>query len=256
MESTTSNSTFKFKFSFGDQDEKASYGHLQEFLASKNIVVVNVTEGQGLLDALLFREEIWTLKKDLTNPVAGKRQLKFIVRGRSDFVRLKYNNGIIGKSNIRYFIEVKKEAILEPELREAFIQLLGGNVANSFHSPPIFLTNLQRSHYVLFITLNQNPEEEESLYHLNIWKFPSFHQAIEYLEASTSTMCSCTASFLVKNTPLPTPPRKHRKDESQNDSDSDDGFADSKVDITFVGDDDVDEFTENFESKVQVSDNA
>jgi hypothetical protein len=250
MESTTSVSPLDFKFTFGDQDEKSSYAPLQEFLASKNIIVANVTEGQDLLDALLFREEIWTLKKDLTNPVAGKRQLKYIVRGRTDFVRLKYDNGIIGKSNIRYFIEVKKGEIGEPELREAFIQLIGGNVANSWHSPPVFLTNLQMSHYVLFITFNQDPDEGESFYQLNILKFPSFHQAIEYSEASTPTMRSCTASFLVKNTPLWTPPKNRRnEDESEYDVDSD-RSAGSKVELVDV------EFTENFESKVKLGDNV
>jgi ADP-heptose:LPS heptosyltransferase len=59
---------------------------LTKMLNEKGIHVVNVTEGQGLLGGLLFREEIWTLKKDLTNPVAGKRLLKFVVQGRTDFL--------------------------------------------------------------------------------------------------------------------------------------------------------------------------
>lgn len=234
---------FTFSYAFGEEDESASYAPLQKFLIENAIHVENVTNGKGLIDALLFREEIWTLKKNIFEKTNEPRLLKFILQGRTDFVRLFIPNGIIDKRNIRYFIEIKKEPIEEPELREAFYQLLGGNIANSYHSPPVFLTNLQRSHYVMFITLENN-QNEISRFQLNIFKFPSFNAAVNYLEFSTQKMFSCTYDFLRKPTPLSTPPKKKKDDDSQGDSEKD---MESKVTLTFVGDND--------DSKDDIADN-
>jgi hypothetical protein len=242
LRESTPDQTFNFEFHFHDQDEKASYDPLQEFLKSKSIFVVNVTTGEGMLGGLVFREEIWTLKQTFQK----QRVFKYIVSGRTDFVRLKGNNNIIGRSNIQYYIEVKKEKIAEADFREAFVQLIGANAANSFHSPPVFLTNLNLDHYVLFITF----DEDQGNYYLNNWQFRSFNDAIQYLEASTSTMRSCTAHFLVKNTPFSTPPK--RRDYRSDDEDESEEEGDSKVQIQLVDVDDATEFAEYFESKLQV----
>lgn len=250
----SANRALNFRYSFGrDDDEKKSYAPLQKHLTENNIFVVNVSSGQGLLDGNLFHEELWTLKKD---PFAGPRQLRFIVRGRTDFVRIEQNNGNLSRINQRYLVEVKKGDIGEPALREAFVQLIGANTANTHHSPPVFLTNLQRSHYVLFITLESRTGETVPCYHLNIHQYSNFSEALSFVEDSTLRMRSCTADFLRKNTPLSTPPKKHRHDDGSqiDDDDDDDGhdFTGTNVDIQSFGEDEENEFREDFQSKLGV----
>jgi hypothetical protein len=225
---------FTFQFKFGDKLEKDSYELLENHLKSKGIHVENVSDGEGLIGRILFNEEIWTLKKNIFEKTKEPRLLKFIIRGRTDFVRLFEPNGIIDKRNIRYFIEVKKGPIEEAELREAFYQLLGGNIANSYHSPPVFLTNLQGGYFVMFITLENN-QNEVSRYHLNIFNFLSFDDAVNYLESSTHIMSSCTYDFLRKPTPVSTPFKIKKEDDS--DENEDEKYTESKVTLICVDDD-------------------
>ena len=243
MSYLSANPALKFQYSFRS-DEKDSYAPLQEHLSKNNIFVVNISSGQGLLDGNLFHEEIWSLKKD---PFAGPRQLRFLVRGRTDFVRIDQNNGNLSRINMRYLVEVKKGDIDEPALREAFIQLIGANTANTHHSPPVFLTNLQRTHYVLFITLESKTGETVPCYHLNISQFSTFYEALSFVEDSTFRMRSCTADFLRKNTPLSTPPKNHRQDD-----DDEHEFTGTNVDIQSFGEDEENEFSEDFQSKLGV----
>ena len=65
----------------------------------------------------------------------------------------------MGKSNNRYFIEIKRveDFLEEDSLGEAVLQLIGGNAFNSFYSPPVLLTNLDMQHFVLFIILDWDP---------------------------------------------------------------------------------------------------
>lgn len=117
----------------------------------------------------------------------------------------------VTRTNNQYFIEIKKGSIGETELKEAFYQLLGGNVGNPYRSPPVLITNLAFSHYILFISLIEN--ENLPFYQLNIFQFPSFGQAIKYLEDETKTIKSCTRDFLRKPTPLTSPLKKQMDDE-------------------------------------------
>lgn len=246
----SANRALDFRYFFrSDDDEKDSYAPLQKHLTENNIFVVNVSSGQGLLDGSLFHEEIWTLKKD---PFAAPRQLRFIVRGLTDFVRIEQNNDNLSRINQRYLVEVKKGDIGEPALREAFIQLIGANTANTHHSPPVFLTNLQRSHYVLFITLESKTEETVPCYHLNIHQYPTFSEALSFIEDSTLRMRSCTADFLRKNTPPSTSLKKDDDGSQIDDVDDRHDFTGTNVDIQSFGEDEENEFREDFQSKLGV----
>ena len=225
------NLDLNFSFSWKGEVEEASYKPLQEFLESRNIVVKNISNGQGLIDGLLFHQEIWTLKKNILQTSgdwkSDTRVLKYILRGRTDFVRLNQRRFEVTKRNIQYYIEIKRGGIAEVELKEAFYQLLGGNAANPYRSPPVFLTNLSTDHFVLFITQCANPDVA-LLYELQIFKFPTFSSAMNYLEGTTCELESCTKDFLRR----PTPCSSLKKD--QDGDDNDDDLKDSKVSIEEV----------------------
>jgi hypothetical protein len=213
---------WNFNFNFRDKKEEDSYGPLQLFLTENNLHVKNVTSGEGLIDGLLFEQELWTLKKNLMAKSCDLGPLeqcicKFIVRGRTDFVRLQIPQRGITRINNQYFIEIKKGTIGESELKEAFYQLIGGNAANPYRSPPVFITNLNSSHYILFISFIGESSPD---YQLNIFQFVSFGQALNYLEDETREVKSWTRDFLRRPTPLSSPVQKQMEDEDLDDFDS------------------------------------
>jgi hypothetical protein len=205
-----------YVYDFTGKDENDCYNDLLAFLRSKNIYVENVTNGVGLIDGILFCQELWTLKKNIrlrSNELGPLEQClhKFTIRGRTDFVRLNSPEQGVTRINNQYFIEIKKGLINEVGLKEAFYQLLGGNAGNQYRSPPVLITNLACSHYILFISLIDI--ENLPSYRLNIFKFPSFGQAINYLEDETKAINSCTRDFLRRPTPLSSPLKRQRDDE-------------------------------------------
>ena len=185
-------------------------------------ILLSTPNGQDLIDGFLFRPEIWTLKKNIFQRSGGLRSeecfYKYVIRGRTDFVRLNQRRVGITKRNIQYYIEIKSGLIAEEELKEAFYQLLGGNAASYYRSPPVFLTNLSKSHFVLFITQCANPEV---LYELQIFQFPTFGSAMNYLEGTTSELKCCTIDFLRRPTLL-SPPKKDQDGDDDNDDDRED----------------------------------
>lgn len=207
---------FKYTWSSGEK-EIASYIPLQDHLTNKLISASIVSEGQDLPDKLLFREELWTLKKNVSLRSIDLRKsgeesvFRYIVLGRTDLVRTNLASNPLGKRNNRYFIEIRKGAIAEEALREAVIQLIGGNASNTFHSPPVVLTNLNDLHYVLYITLMGDPTVD-LVFDLNVVKMPSFGTALAVVETQTSEMKSVTMHLGRKPTPPSTPPTKARVD--------------------------------------------
>eukprot|EP01038_Epipyxis_sp_PR26KG_P017097 gene17097-23525_t len=90
---------FDFTFSWGGaQLESASYEPLQKHL-------MIVSEGQGLPDGILYREELWTLKKNTSLRSVELRKsgeepiFKYILYGRTDLVTKKMPDMPLGKSN-------------------------------------------------------------------------------------------------------------------------------------------------------------
>lgn len=205
---------FTYRWQNG-QEEGASYQPLQKHLTDHGIETVIVSEGQGLPDQLLYHEELWTLKKSTALRSADLRKtgeepiFKYILKGRTDLVRKRYQDDPLGKSNNRYFIEIKRveDFVEENSLRECVLQLIGGNASNCFHSPPVLLTNLARMHYVLFITLVGEPAVELK-FKLNVLKMPSFGVALAFVEDSTAIMKSVTRHLGRRPTPQSSPPKE------------------------------------------------
>ena len=239
MEPRPANSdTFEYNFLWEEgQPESDSYEKLMTHLCDKKLDIVCVANGQGLPDGLLYYEEIWSLKKNTTLSSEDMRKtgnapvFKYTLRGRTDLVRIKYRDEPLGKSNNQYFIEIKRAAdfALEDSLREAFLQLVGGNASNSFHSPPVLLTNLAMTHYVLFVTLVGDPTICLK-YELHVLKMPTFGVAVAFLEERTAEMNSVTLHFGRR----PTPPSSPQKNDLVSDSSLDvDDIADrfNNVDV-------------------------
>ena len=194
------------------QPESSSYNSLVGHLTKCGIFVVCVDSGQGLPDGLLYYEEIWTLKKNISlrseelRKIGEQSVFKYTICGRTDLVIVRYKDDALGKSNNRYFVEIKRPEDFNEEgsLREAALQLIGGNIANSFHSPPVVLTDLAKEHFVLFVKLDGDPMVELK-FQLKILKMPNFGTAIAYVEKETTTFKSVTLHFGRKPTP-PTSP--------------------------------------------------
>lgn len=211
LRSTELDFTFQW---WDEQMESDSYEPLQKHLLTCGIDTVKIGEGQGLPDGVLYHEELWTLKKNVSlrseelRKTGDEPVFKYILHGRTDLVRTKCSEESLGKSNNRYFIEIKrvKDFVEEDSLREAVLQLIGGNVSNSFHSPPVLLTNLAKMHYVLYITLVGDPNLELR-FKLNVIRMPSFGAAIAFLEERTAEMKSVTLHLGRKPTPPSSPPK-------------------------------------------------
>lgn len=213
-----------FTFHWGGQQESASYAPLLKHLSDHGICAVSIADGQGLPDGLLYHEELWTLKRNTTLRSEDLRKtgeepiFKYILQGRTDLVRKKHSEDPLGKSNNRYFIEVKRveDFVEEDSLREAVLQLIGGNACNSFHSPPVLLTNLAKKHYVLFISLVGDPTLELK-FKLNVVQMPTFGVALAFVEELTADMKSVTLHLGRKPTPVSSPPKAKDASEPKED---------------------------------------
>jgi hypothetical protein len=173
-----------------------------------------IGEGDALPDGLLYYERLWTLKRnillrsaDLTKTGEGSI-FKYTLQGRTDLVIKKYMDQPLGKFNNRYFVEIEREEdfVEEESLREAVLQLIGGNACNSFHSPPVLLTDLAKMHYVLYISLLGDPTVELR-FKLNVVRMPSFGVALAFVEERTAEMKSVTL-HLAGKPPPPSSPRE------------------------------------------------
>jgi hypothetical protein len=204
---------FNFSFDWKQQDEAASYYEpLLKHLSDNGIFAQRVDAGQGLPDGLLYREELFTLKKNTSLRSCDLRKsgeepvFRYILAGRTDLVAKFNQDEPLGKFNNEYFIEVKRvsDFVEEDALREATLQLIGGNASNSFHSPPALLTNLNKMHYVLFISLEGDPTVELH-FKLNVIHLTTFGDALDYVEKLTTRKKSCTLHLARRPTPDTSP---------------------------------------------------
>lgn len=191
-----SSAELDFTFSWEGRPESAAYEPLLRHLLDHGICAVNI----GFHDAPLYREEIWTFRKSPEDLRRASQEslLRFIIQGRTDLVRKRFGSKPLGKSNNRYFIALKRVGSVEESLREAVLQLIGGNASNCFHSPPVLLTDLVNIHFVLFISLVDDPTTVALESKLNVVKMPSFGVALAFVEAATVEMKS-----VAKHTPSP-----------------------------------------------------
>jgi hypothetical protein len=211
---------FTFRWVVGSKESDA-YPPLQNYLESIGILTRNVSSGKHLPQGCLYYKQLWTLRDNISSSSAenGKvLMLKYNLSGRTDFVRIKNKDLELGESNIRYFIEVKPVGFtLEEALRECVLQLIGGNASNSFHSPPVLLTNLNGLHFVLFITQVGDPREALA-YKLNVLKMRSLSTALGWVEKRTSTMRSETLHLGRKPTPSSSPIKFGKTDDNEDET--------------------------------------
>jgi hypothetical protein len=232
-----------YTFRWEGQLESASYEPLLKHLLDHGICAVKIGEGQGLPDALLYHEELWTLKRNTSLRSEDLRKkgeepiFKYILQGRTDLVRKKDGADPLGKSNNRYFIEIKRveDFVEEDSLRESVLQLIGGNASNSFHSPPVLLTNLAKMHYVLYISLVGDPTVELR-FKLNVVRMPSFGVALAFVEELTAEMKSVTLHLGRKPTPPPSPPKAKNASEPKDDEDIAERFGNASLEEAVTDD--------------------
>ena len=230
-----------YTFRWEGQLESASYEPLLKHLLDHGICAVKIGEGQGLPDALLYHEELWTLKRNTSLCSEDLRKtgeepiFKYILQGRTDLVRKKDGADPLGKSNNRYFIEIKRveDFVEEDSLREAVLQLIGGNASNSFHSPPVLLTNLAKMHYILYITRVGDPTVKLT-FKLNVVKMPSFGVALAFVEERTAEMRSVTLHLGRRPTPPSSPPKVDNASEPSNDEDVGERFGNVSLDEAVI----------------------
>jgi hypothetical protein len=198
----------EFQFKWDGKSEQDSYVPLQEFLLRKLINSCVVGSGSGLPRGLLFNVDVYTLKPRLNitsntlRETGQEPRLLFRLRGRTDLVVVTHADAPLVNANIKYFIEIKtvKDFKASISLREAILQLIGGNVGAQYHSPPVLLTNLVTHHYVLYVIQEKNPNDLLA-YSLKVLKMTTLEQCLTFLESHTAQMRSVTRDFARMPTP-------------------------------------------------------
>jgi hypothetical protein len=167
------------KFNWLTKPECEGYPYLCEYLTNTcSLIARDISGGDALSKGLLFNEKVYSLRDRLVDGSLLRSEDKipvyqFQIRGRSDIVVL--DDDSLGKSNVKFAVEVKTVKAMEElanenqALREAFLQMLGLNIANCYKSPAVVLTNLCLKNYVLYLTTKGDPELSLR-YSLNIMK--------------------------------------------------------------------------------------
>jgi hypothetical protein len=141
-------------------EEAQSYGPVVEFLRGIKLVAYQVANGENLPDGYLFDEAVYTIRQK--DPWTKGQPVRYIrhLRGRTDIVVLSEDfprrdrSEYILRSHVKILIEIKTPKTISPtgSLHEAMMQLIGANVQNGLRSPPVVVSNLTKTHYVLYLT--------------------------------------------------------------------------------------------------------
>ncbi|CAB9530179.1 hypothetical protein (Partial), partial [Seminavis robusta] len=163
-EALASDSRWKFSWAWSTNEnddrvlERTSYAPVLQFLRSLDILAEDVSDGQHCIEKILYNSEIYTQRKQNPLQVRGQRVFScHRVVGRTDIVALTQdrNSGDIIRSMVKFAVEIKTTEGLRRSqdgcLFEAQLQLIGLNAFNVFVSPPVVLTNLVRTHQVLYL---------------------------------------------------------------------------------------------------------
>lgn len=194
-----------------DYNESQVYAPVVQFLKGLDLVAHTVADGQMLPDKLLFDEEVWTLRSK--DPFIKGQDVKYLrrLRGRTDVVVLTedfpriHRNDTILRSHVEILIEIKTPLTMGPtdSLYEGMLQLIGANVSNSLRSPPVVVSNLTGTHYVLFLT-RETSAAQPHYYLINQMLCASFGAAINFA-LSVAKRDSCTEHFCRGTSREPTP---------------------------------------------------
>ncbi|KAL3904566.1 MAG: hypothetical protein SGILL_010016 [Bacillariaceae sp.] len=162
---TSWNFVWKWNSVAGDDKvlERTAYAPVLQFLRGLGLNADDVSEGRHCVQKLLYNTEIYTPR--LQNPLEVRGQRVFHchrVQGRTDLVVLRQerNGGDITRQMVQFAIEIKTvEGLNQSQdgcLLEAQLQLIGLNAFNVFGSPPVVLTNLARTHQVLYLDYKED----------------------------------------------------------------------------------------------------
>lgn len=214
-----------------DKEEKVneikSYEPFGSYLLKMGISARDISSGKGLPDRNFFEVTIHTLRKKLGVRSEELRkdgtEPRFIFRlhGRSDFAVLLDDVAAdfpIGRTHIKYCVEIKTVNSMSTDsgtnssLREAVLQLVGLNVYNDRTSPSVVVTNLNKKHYVLFITKGDKPLIKLE-YFLNIYRVKTLSLALAFANYLSSRE-PITIDFCRRPSPFNSP-LSRKVDESE-----------------------------------------
>jgi len=223
----TNGPRFSFQWIIRDSkiSEAQSYEPARAFLQSlfPGDFVGVIANGQGLNDGLLYITRVFNLKPRLATTHElrkenGVPRLCFIVRGRSDLVKLRTGATLLIPENVEFVVEIKptyelhENDLSHQAFRESVIQLIGLNVGNAQCSPAVVLTNLSKKHYILYI--DYTPPLS---YVVRIDKMTTFADACR--RASEIGKRCITRDFGRAPTPGSTPPKSNTPERQEEDSD-------------------------------------
>ena len=196
---------FHWNWNGENPEESTSYEPVCRFLNGLDLIAEDVSGGQNCIERLLYNSEIYTPREQ--NPFEVNGQKVFLlhrVQGRTDIAVLKQdrNGGEILKHMVSFAIEIKTTKALEKShdgcMLEAQLQLIGLNAFNTSSSPPVVLTNLARTHKVLYL---EYKEGEQWGYVIKAQKCKTFPAAIHLAVQKAKERIS--AEFSRPTTPDP-----------------------------------------------------
>lgn len=153
--------------------EETSYSSIVGFLKQIGAVAYNVANGQRLPRGLLYERHFCALRKNVPSSTlqktpAGREVTKrrsrrleaHTVAGRTDIVVLdrdyiREGHPRIEMWMVKILIEVKTETNMKKSKQscwaEGVMQLVGATASHPHRSPPVIVTNLVGTHYVLYL---------------------------------------------------------------------------------------------------------
>ena len=171
--------------------ERTSYKPVQKFLRRIGLFCLDVSEGQCCVEKLLFNADVYT--KRARNPFLVRGQDVFLrhrVQGRSDLAVLRADNGgdYILRHMVKFVVEIKTvDGYRQSQtgcMREAQLQLIGLNAFNTNNSPPVVLSNLAKTHQVLYLD-----KDEHWNYSIRVVNCSSFAAAIHFANTLSEREC-------------------------------------------------------------------
>jgi len=198
------NWTFNWKWDGDNPLESTSYGPVCNFLQRLGLIAEDVSGGQKCVNRRLYNSEIYSLRQNDPSTLKGQKvYLLHRVQGRTDIAVLAQNRngGQIMKHMVSFAIEIKTTKALANShdgcMLEAQLQLIGLNAFNTVRSPPVVLTNLARTHKVLYIEYKEGTEWG---YIIKSQKCQTFPAAI-HLAMKRAAMEGISAEFSRPMTP-------------------------------------------------------
>jgi len=183
-----------------DAREAASYGELRSFLEKHGFDTVIIGNGEGLPNRLLFSTYANSMRQQVLNVKGQAVYTGMRVYGRTDLVILdnRGRRGEVSRQRVKLGIEVKPadkigrcDDAKNPASREAATQLIGLNINNMYNVPPVLLTNLQKIHWVFYIS----DHEEYPWFRMARKKFTRFVDALRFVEECLWVSDKCHYEF-------------------------------------------------------------